>query len=222
MSTFTLAISFAHSQFALIHRANIPGSFAILLFTASILASITIPIHNWVLFLLWLHPFILSGVIAPLISSSILGTYWPKEFLFQYPIILPFHTVHGVSRQEYWSGLPFPSPMDHILSDISTMTHLSGWPHKAWLSFTELDKTVGHVTRLASCLWLWFQSVCPLMTSLSAYHLTWISLTSPSTEKCGQEELPHVQGQGLSGEERPHVQGKEQWLCFAGAAMKRS
>ena len=26
------------------------------------------PIHNWVLFLLWLHPFILSGVISPLIS----------------------------------------------------------------------------------------------------------------------------------------------------------
>ena len=45
------------------------------------------------LFLLWLHPFILSGVISPLISCSILGTYWPEEFLFQYPIILPFHTV---------------------------------------------------------------------------------------------------------------------------------
>ena len=28
-----------------------------------------------VLFLLWLHPFILSGVISPVISSSILGTY---------------------------------------------------------------------------------------------------------------------------------------------------
>ena len=32
-------------------------------------------LHSWVLFLLWLHPFILSGVISPLISSSILGTY---------------------------------------------------------------------------------------------------------------------------------------------------
>ena len=28
----------------------------------------------------------------------------------------------GFSRQEYWSGLPFPSPVDHILSDLSTMT----------------------------------------------------------------------------------------------------
>ena len=28
-------------------------------------------IHSWVCFLLWLHPFLLSGVISPLISSSI-------------------------------------------------------------------------------------------------------------------------------------------------------
>ena len=36
-----------------------------------------------------------------------------------------FITVHGFSRQECWSGLPFPSPVDHILSDLSTMTRLS-------------------------------------------------------------------------------------------------
>ena len=35
--------------------------------------AITSHIHSWVFFLLWLHPFILSGVISPLISSSILG-----------------------------------------------------------------------------------------------------------------------------------------------------
>ena len=28
----------------------------------------------------------------------------------------------GLSLQEYWSGLPFPSPVDHILSELSTMT----------------------------------------------------------------------------------------------------
>ena len=38
--------------------------------TASDLASITSHIHSWVLFLLWLHPFILSGVISPLISMQ--------------------------------------------------------------------------------------------------------------------------------------------------------
>ena len=31
----------------------------------------------------------------------------------------------GFSRQEYWSGLPFRSPADHILSELSTMTHPS-------------------------------------------------------------------------------------------------
>ena len=31
----------------------------------------------------------------------------------------------GFSRQEYWSGLPFPSPVDHGLSELSTITHQS-------------------------------------------------------------------------------------------------
>ena len=109
MSTFTLAVSFDHFQFALIHGPDIPGSYAILLLTASDFASITSHIHSWVLFLLWLHPFILSGVISPLISSSILDTYRPEEFLFQYPIILPFHTVHGVLKARIleWFSIPF-------------------------------------------------------------------------------------------------------------------
>ena len=66
----------------------------------------------------------------------------------------------GFSRQEYWSGLPFPSPVDHILSEPSTMTHLF-WValHSMAHSFTELDKAVVHVIRLLSFLWLWF-SVC--------------------------------------------------------------
>ena len=68
-------------------------------------------------------------VISPLISSSVLGTYWPGEFLFQYPIILPFLLFMGSSRQEYWNGLPFPSPVDHILSDLSTITTHLGLPH---------------------------------------------------------------------------------------------
>ena len=112
---------FDHFQFALIYGHNIPGSYAILLFTASNLASMTGPIHSWVLFLLWLHPFILSGVISPLISSSMLGTYRPGEFIFQCPIILPSHTVHGVlkARKLKWFAIPFSSgphsvrPLNH-------------------------------------------------------------------------------------------------------------
>ena len=46
-----------------------------------------------------------------MISSSILGTYRPGDFLFQYPINLPFPTVHGVlkARMLKWFALPFSS-----------------------------------------------------------------------------------------------------------------
>ena len=37
----------------------------------------------------------------------------------------------------------------------------------------------------------------------------------------GVEEPSHVEGQEERREEIPLIQGKEQWLCFAGAAVKR-
>ena len=90
----------------------------------------------------------------------------------------------GFSRQGYWSGLPFPSPVDHILSDLSTMTHPSWVAPWAWLSFIELEKfhwvrqgCGPRVIRLTSFLWVWFQCVCPQMPSCNTYHLTWVSLT---------------------------------------------
>ena len=59
----------------------------------------------------------------------------------------------GFSWQEYSSGLPFPSPVDHIFSELSTMTHpswvaLHGMAH----SFIELDTAVVHVMSLISFL----------------------------------------------------------------------
>ena len=60
---------------------------------------------------LWLRLFILSGVISPLFSSRILGTYRPGEFIFQCLIFLPFHTVHGVLKVRIlkWFAIPFSS-----------------------------------------------------------------------------------------------------------------
>ena len=51
----------------------------------------------------------------------------------------------GFSQQEYWSGLPFPLPVDHALSELSTMTRpfqvaLHGMAH----SFIELWKLFHH------------------------------------------------------------------------------
>ena len=118
-----------------------------LLFTALDLASVTSHIHSWVVLLLWLHPFILSGVISLLISSSILGTYRPGEFIFQCPVFLPFHTVHGVLKARIlkWFAIPFSSgphsvrPLHHdpsilggptrhgLLSQTRLWSMWSGW-----------------------------------------------------------------------------------------------
>ena len=94
--------------------------------------------------------FILSGVISPLISSSILGTYQPGEFLFQYPNILPFHTVHGVLKALKWFAISFSSgprslrplhhdptvlggPSRHGLVSLS-QTRLWSWNQTGWFS----------------------------------------------------------------------------------------
>ena len=73
-----------------------------------------------------------------------------------------FIVFMGFSRQEYWSGLPFPSPVDYILSELSTMTCLS-WValHSMAYSFIELDKAVVHVITLVSFLWLCFSFCLP-------------------------------------------------------------
>ena len=85
---------------ALIYEPNIPGFCANLLFTASDFTSITSHIHNWV-FLLWFHVFILSGVISPLISSSILGTTDLGSSSFSVLSFCLFILCTGFSRQEY-------------------------------------------------------------------------------------------------------------------------
>ena len=65
----------------------------------------------------------------------------------------------GFSRQEYWSGLPFPSPVEHIFSELSTMTHPS-WValHSMAHSFIELDKAM---CPLVSFVWLCFSFCLP-------------------------------------------------------------
>ena len=68
----------------------------------------------------------------------------------------------GFSKQGHWSGLPVPSPVDHILPEISTMTCPS-WValHGVAHSFIELDKVVVHVISLIQ-----FTSVAQLCLTL--------------------------------------------------------
>ena len=110
--------------------------------------------------------------------NSILSTYWPGEFLFQYPIILPFHTVHGVlkARTLKWFAIPFSSG-PHSVRRLHHDPSILGGPTRHGL-VSWVRQSCGLVIRLASFLWLWFQGVCPLMPSRNTYRLTWVSLTS--------------------------------------------
>ena len=97
--------------------------------------------------------FILSGVISPLISSSILGTYGPEEFILQCPSFLSFHIVHGVLKARIlkWFAILFSSgphsvrPLHH---DPSILHGPTGH------GLVSLRQAVVCVIRLASCLWL--------------------------------------------------------------------
>ena len=76
----------------------------------------------------------------------------------------------GFSRQEYWSGLPFPSPVDYILSDLSCMTSPSWVAPWAWLGFIEVDKAVVLV-------WLDWLVFCDYGFSVSAL---WCPIATPA------------------------------------------
>ena len=92
-----------------------------------------------------------------------MGTYWPGQFLCQYPIILPFHTVHGVLKARIlkWFAIPLSSgphsvrPLHHDLPVLGCPTT---W---ALLSFIELDKAVVLV-------WLEWLVFCEYGFSVSA------------------------------------------------------
>ena len=56
--------------------------------------------------------------------------------------MVTFHTGHGVLKA---SGLPFPSPVGNVLSELPTMTHPS-WvaPQGMAHHFIEMDEAVSH------------------------------------------------------------------------------
>ena len=97
-------------------------------------------------------------------SSSILGIYWPGEFIFQSPIFLPFHIVHAVlkSRMLKWFAIPFSSG-PHFVRSLHDPAIL-GDPYRAWLivslSYTRLWFIWSIWLVFCDCD---FHSLCPLM-----------------------------------------------------------
>ena len=106
----------------------------------------------------------------------------------------------GFSKQEHCSGLPFPSPMDHVLSELSTMTRPS-WvaQHSKAHSFIELDRAVIHVISLVSFFSnCGFHSVCPHMDKRLVEASWWKGLAVVKSGSSGglvfpsPEEFPTV------------------------------
>ena len=112
---------FDHFQFILIHGPNIPGSYVILYSTAlDHTTSITSHIHTWDLFLLWLCLFNFFWNYFSTVLQERIG-YLPNLGSSSFTIIsfCLFILFMGFSKQECWGSFPLPSPVDHVLSELS-------------------------------------------------------------------------------------------------------
>ena len=93
-----------------------------------------------------------SSFFLELFLCSFPGAYWTSSDLrgISSGVIYfcLFILLMGFSRQEHWSGLPFPPSVDHVLSELSPMTHPS-WValHHLAHSFIELHKSLHHKAR---------------------------------------------------------------------------
>ena len=91
--------------------------------------------------------FFLELLVIALCHSPV--AYWtPSDMGVHLPMLCffcLFILFMGFLQEEYGSGFSFPPPVDHVLSELFTMTHLS-WValHSMVHSFTELYKSLHH------------------------------------------------------------------------------
>ena len=108
-------------------RPNIPNSFAILFLQhRTLLSPQTSTTHCLFRFVPVLH----SSLIVHWTPSNLRGS--SSEIIY----FCLFIVFMGFLWQEYWSGLPFPPPVDHNLSELFSMSHPSS--HSLAHSFIEL------------------------------------------------------------------------------------
>ena len=138
MSTFTLAIScFTTSNLPWFMdlKFQVPMQYGSLQHQTLLLSPVTstagycvcfgsIPSFFLELFLHWSPVFYWAQVAKSWTRlSNWTELNWPGEFLFQYPIILPFHTVHWVLKTRIlkWFAIPFssgPHSVRHLHHDL--------------------------------------------------------------------------------------------------------
>ena len=85
-----------------------------------------------------------------------------------------FMLFMGFSRQEYWSSLPFPSPVDHILSKLSTMTYPS-WLALHGMACEQISLSMGFSGQED-----WGGLLCPSSGNLSVPGIEPTSILSPA------------------------------------------
>ena len=154
MLMLTLAVYFlTTSNIPWIHGPNIPGSYAVLFFTVLTLLPSPVTSTTGHIF----HFDSASSFFLELILHSSPVAYWAPIDLgnssFSAMCFCFFILFMKFSRQEYWSGLPFASPVDQVLSELSSTTRQS-WValHGMAHSFIELNKAVIHVISLVHFL----------------------------------------------------------------------
>ena len=133
MSTFTLAIS-------CLTTSNLPGFMDL---------TFQVPMQYYSLQHRTLPPSPVTSTTGCCFHFEYVSSFFLELFLHSSPLAywantdlesLSFSVISfcllilfmGFSRQEHWSGFPVPSLVDHILSELSTMTHLSlvaVWSH---------------------------------------------------------------------------------------------
>ena len=154
---------------------------------------ITHHIHNWELFLLWLHLFILSGVISPLISNSKLGTYQTWGVHLSGPYLFAFSYgswgSQGKNTEVVCHSLLQRTTFCQSLTSYFLLPwpiHL-GWPYMAWLivSLSYMRLWSMRSNWLGFCDYA-FQSVCPLMETDKRFMEApwWERLTEGETGSC--------------------------------------
>ena len=140
---FLLSLLLDHIQFTLIYGPNTSKFLCnIVLYSIGLYFYHQTYPQLSVSFPLWPSHFILSRAISncpPFFPSSILDTFWPGGLIFQWHIFCFFilFMVMEFLWQEYWNSLPFPPPVDHILSELSTM---SSWSYTATYCFSYIGE----------------------------------------------------------------------------------
>ena len=98
------------------------------------------------------------------IFSSILGTYRPGVFLFQYPTIFPFSTVHGVLKTRIlkWFAIPFSSGPHSVGAKVNTVLPREHTGHSKHPLPTTQEKTLHmDITRWSILKSDWLYSLQP-------------------------------------------------------------